>query len=223
MTKALTTREINDISLNGKRISVTRTEDYVVLVVESYLNKEPVSIPVHVPHTVWKGEWENQEYVEISGHLTSTEIAAHEFEYRIIADAVHPSDALTSKYLNPKNELNCIAYLAQPPRELTDVHPYITILYLGTGSTLENGIFSGDRFKFDLSLLRKNTDMAKNLQTGDIIKVKATISKSDEHGIQIVGKQLVAILETSKPISDGLNSLGDTFLMTFTPKQMESV
>lgn len=216
MTKALTTREINNISLNGKRISVTRTEDYVVLVVESYLNKEPVSIPIHVPHTVWKGEWENQEYVEISGHLTSTEVAAHEFEYRIIADAVHPSDALTSKYLNPKNELNCIAYLAQPPRERTDAHPYTTILYLGTGSAIENGNFSGDRFKFDLSLLRKNTDMAKDLSTGDIIKIKATISSSDTHGIQIIGKQLVILAksEADKHTDDGLNNLGNN-LMTF--------
>lgn len=217
MTHALTPKDINSISLNGKRISTTRTEDFVILEVENYQSKEPVSIPVHIPYTVWEEEFKHQEYFEINGHLTSTEVAAHDFEYRFIADEVYPSDSLTTKYLKPKNELNCIAYLAQPPRELTDVHPYITILYLGTGSGLENGNFSGDRFQFDLSLLRKNTDMAKNLTTGDIIKLKATISTSDAHGIQFIGKQLVTLFksEANKQNSDGLNAIGDTFMMTF--------
>ena len=194
---ALTAKDINHISINGKRISIARTEDFVVLVVENYpQNRDPVSIPVHIPYIVWNEKFEDLEFVEINGHLTSTEVAAHDFEYRFIADEVYPSDNLTTKYLKPKNELNCIAYLAQPPRERTDAHPYTTILYLGTGSAIENGNFSGDRFKFDLSLLRKNTDMAKDLSTGDIIKIKATISSSDTHGIQIIGKQLVTLAKS---------------------------
>lgn len=207
---------LNNIGLNGKRLSITHLDDYVVMIVENHASKEVAQIPVYIPYTTWKEEWEGPEfeYVEVSGYLGSTETAPHEFEYRIIATHIVTSDALTTKYLKPTNELECTAYLAQDPRVMTDVHPYLTILYLGTGSNLENGVFSGERFKFDISLLRKNTDLARNLKTGDIVKVKATINQSDEHGIQIIGKHLVQVEDAPERNPDN-DSLGGVFMMHY--------
>ncbi len=224
MTTLRTRNEINAIMLNGKRISITRNENYVILMVECYANKEPAIIPVYAPTFLWDEKWESQdfEYLEVHGYLTSTETAPHEFEYRVEAENIISSDLIESKYVKPQNELVCTAYLAQPPREMMEVHPYLTVLYLGTGSILENSVFSGDRFKFDLSLLRKNTELAKDLSTGDIIKIKATISNSNEHGIQLIGKHLV-IVEHNKDIGETGNitpenpdNLGESFMMNFS-------
>lgn len=224
MTTLKTRKEINVITLNGRRISITRNKNHVILMVECYANKEPAIIPVYVPTFVWDEKWESQdfEYLEVHGYLASTETAPHEFEYHIAAECIYQSDLLTTRYINPTNELVCTAYLAQPPREMMEVHPYLTVLYLGTGSILENSVFSGDRFKFDLSLLRKNTELAKDLSTGDIIKIKATISNSNEHGIQLIGKQLV-IVEHNKDIGETGNitpenqdNLGESFMMNFS-------
>ena len=216
MTAQKNRTDLNNIVLNGKRIAITHLDDYVVMIVENYASKEVAQIPVYIPYTTWKEDWETPafEYVETSGYLDSTETAPHEFEYRIVATDIVPSDTLTTKYMKPTNELECIAYLAQDPRVMTDVHPYLTILYLGTGSNLENGVFSGERFKFDISLLRKNTDLARNLKTGDIVKVKATINQSDEHGIQIIGKHLVQV-ENAPEKNPDENSLGSIFMMHY--------
>lgn len=193
-------QKTNWFVLNGKRVSITRTEDLVVLVIECYAGKEPVQIPVIIPTEIWNPQWDTNEFefMEVRGSLTTEESAPHELVYQLKVDTIYASDLITSKLIRPQNMLECLAYLAQEPRVLNDIHPYTTTLYLGSGSIFENGVFSGERFKFDLTLLRKNTELAEGLGIGDVVKVKATITHSEDHGIQLVGKEL-ALIEKSLP------------------------
>lgn len=201
-------KKTNQFFLNGKRVSITRTKDVIVLVIENYAGKEPVQIPVIIPTEVWNPKWDTPsfEFMEVQGSLTTEESAPHELEYRLKVDTIAPSDLISCKLIRPTNRLESLAYLAQDPRILNNIHPYTAFLYLGTGDGMENGVFTGTRFKFDLILLRKNTELATNLNVGDVISIKATITNSQTHGIQLVGKEL-ALVEKAKKVTENLTHL----------------
>lgn len=162
------------------------------MVIENYTGKEPQLIPLFIPNELWKPAWAEIEFLEARGALNSIETGPHCFEYQLEVEYICPTDFVRCK-LHPINQFKFAAFLSQEPWALTEMHPYTTTLYLGTGSFLEDNIFTGSRIYFDMILLRKNTDLAKTLKVGDIIQCNATISNSECHGIQIIGKSLVKI------------------------------
>lgn len=216
----LTRRELNSININGKRVSITWTRDYVVLEIETYGGRNPIRIPIFVPVTLWKPHWETEEYgyMEITGYLTTEEIEPHVFEYRLEAESIYPSNASTCQFLKPTNQFRCIAYLAQAPKVLNEMHPYIATLFLGTGSFLEDGIFTGRRFQFDVTFLRKKTLQVENLEIGDVIKLKATVTNSEDHGIQIIGKEINLIKKNPIILEEPENKIIATQSHNTTPE-----
>lgn len=179
---------MNNFVLNGKRLSIKPSQNEIIMVIENYASGNVQQFPIHIPYEGWREEY-CHKYLEIYGHFTSTEVAAHDFEYCFIADNVIPSDALSVR-MNPKNKLECTGYLAQEPRFMLTSYPHHAMLYLGSGKSLKNGYFYGHRFHFNLSLLRLNTDQAKGLKTGDVIRIESTLVNSDKHGVQIIGKKI---------------------------------
>ena len=143
-------KELNRFTLTGKKISITYFEEYVILTIEIPGN---ALIPIFIPAIKNCQYLDNLEYVEVQGFINATEneVNPHKFEYRLEAENIYPANSDTQI-----NNFEGFAYLAQPPKILHDLHPYTATLYLGTGSFFENDIFLGNRFKFNLILLRKN-------------------------------------------------------------------
>lgn len=176
-------RNRNQFFLNGQIIGVEG--DKVLL--ENYINNKPAVYPITIPTAgqVTTGEW-----VDLTGKLVSEKIAPHTYQYSMVADSICISSMLEAKYIRPTNKWQVTAFLTQDPNPLENKHPYLTILYLGTGDTAEGDSFSGNRQEFDVSLLRKKSELATSLKAGDVIEVEASITFSEEYGIQLIGKEL---------------------------------
>ena len=194
-----TKKDINRFRISGRLISIIYKDDFSLITIENYTNNETIMIPIWVNNNLRQKPWSLYEYLEIHGFLESTEVSPHEYVYRLEATNVYPASPD-----NHTNEFIGYAYLAQPPRILNNVHPYTATLYLGSASFYENGIFFGNRFKFNIILLRKNINLAENINVGDVISFKCSITHTESHGIQLVGKEIIPInyLKMSKQIKD---------------------
>lgn len=188
-------KDLNQFCINGKVISIKIDGDIWIVWLECYTGQNtPHIVPITITsQTTGKDFLAQNNYVQIKGALNSTKTSPHTFEYQLMADQIRQSDSISCMLQNKQNILTGIAFITQPPRINIESHPFKARVYLGTSSILVGDIFKGKRQYFDMSLLRKNVIMANELKDGDIVSFKASLVYTEEHGLQIIGKELVKI------------------------------